>query len=54
MATKTKTKMDVARDLYAKHIKSKSRAEIVKLFQDKADLTPAGANTYEFRVYPNR
>ncbi len=40
------TKKKRAVDIFNKHKTTKSRAEIIKLFINEADLTKAGANTY--------
>jgi hypothetical protein len=53
MATKKvkhKSKMDVATQLFKKHYGKKSRAEIVNLFVEKAELSKAGANSYYEKI----
>ena len=53
MATKkaqTKSKMEIATQLFKKYHGKKSRAEIVNLFVEKADLSKAGANTYYEKI----
>ena len=56
MATKkakSKSKMDIATQLFKRYYGKKSRAEIVNIFVEKADLSKAGANTY-FEKIKNR
>lgn len=53
MASKTakpKTKMAIATDLFKKYDDKKPRAEIIKIFVEKAGLTKAGANTYYEKI----
>lgn len=53
MATKkakTKSKMDIATQLFKKYHGKKSRAEIVNIFVEKADLSKAGANSYYEKI----
>jgi hypothetical protein len=53
MATKkaqTKSKMDIATQLFKKYYGKKSRAEIVNIFVEKADLSKAGANSYYEKI----
>lgn len=40
------SKMTIATQLFKKYHGKKTRAEIVNLFVEKADLSKAGANTY--------
>lgn len=50
MAKKEKTKMEIATDLFIKNKGKKTRAEIVSLFVEKANLTKAGANSYYEKI----
>jgi hypothetical protein len=53
MATKkanTKSKMEIATQLFKKYYDKKSRAEIVNIFVEKADLSKAGANSYYEKI----
>lgn len=47
---KSKSKMQIATELFNKHYEKKTRAEIVNLFVEKADLSKAGANTYYEKI----
>ena len=53
MATKKsgqKSKMDVATQLFKKYQGKKTRAEIVNILVEKADLSKAGANSYYEKI----
>lgn len=53
MATKkaqVKSKMEIATQLFKKYQGKKSRAEIVNIFVEKADLSKAGANSYYEKI----
>lgn len=46
----SKSKMEITTQLFKKYYGKKSRAEIVNIFVDKANLTKAGANTYYEKI----
>ena len=48
--TQSKSKMKIATELFNKHYKKKTRAEIVNLFVEKAGLSKAGANSYYEKI----
>ena len=53
MATKkakSKSKMDIATQLFKRYYGKKSRAESVNIFVEKADLSKAGANSYYEKI----